>query len=184
MPLSPEYMAALELTGRVCEAYRKQTGASAYLVGGAAVAVITAGQFPSGDFDLVVGGDDQFEASLLRHGFKKEDRQGRLRFGYYHPDHPLFGWQLVTGPLFDGRSDKSRVVRLEIATDSEITFPPIEDLIADRLGQYEANRTDSTRLEQARFLFRMAKSVDMTYLSKRVAEEGSDPALLGHRKQD
>jgi len=34
MPLSPEYMAALEALGRVCEEYRKSTGAVAYLVGG------------------------------------------------------------------------------------------------------------------------------------------------------
>jgi len=57
MPLSPEYMAALQSLGRVCEEYRKSTGAVAYLVGGAAVAIVTAGEFPSGDFDLVEAGE-------------------------------------------------------------------------------------------------------------------------------
>lgn len=148
------------------------------------MAIVTAGEFPSGDFNLVVAGESQFEVILVRHGFIKENRPGRLWFGYYHPDHPKFGWQLVTGPLFDGRSDKSRAVRFEIMDESAVTFPPIEDLIADRLGQYEANRNDRTRLEQAQFLFRMAKSIDLDYLKKRVMEEGSDVALLGRARRN
>jgi len=181
MALTPEYLAALELLGRVCEKYRIKTGAPAYLVGGAAVAIMTAGAFPSFDFDLVVASDEEFEAILLAHGFKREDRPGWLRFGYYHPEHPAFGWQLVTGPLFDGRSDRTRVVRFEITAESAVTFPVIEDMIADRLGQYEANRRDTSRLEQAQLLFKMAKTIDKDYLAKRVADEGSDAALLGTR---
>jgi len=184
MPLSPEYLAALELLGRVCEKYRIQTGAPAYLVGGAAVAIMTAGAFPSFDFDLVVASDDAFEAVLFAHGFRREDRAGRLRFGYYHPDHLAFGWQLVTGPLFEGRTDKTRAIRFEITDESAVTFPPFEDLIADRLGQYEANKVDTSRLDQARLLFQMAKNIDMDYLIRRVADEGSNAANLGARKQD
>jgi hypothetical protein len=33
MKLSPEYLAALEALGRVCEEYRRQTGSLAHLVG-------------------------------------------------------------------------------------------------------------------------------------------------------
>jgi hypothetical protein len=184
MALTPEYLAALELLGRVCEKYRIKTGAPAYLVGGAAVAIMTAGAFPSFDFDLVVASDEEFEAILLAHGFKREDRPGWLRFGYYHPEHPAFGWQLVTGPLFDGRSDRTRAVRFEVTQDSAVIFPPAEDLIADRLGQFEANRVDPSRLEQAQELFQVAETIDMDYLSRRVAEEGGNTADLGEREPD
>jgi hypothetical protein len=54
-------------------------------------------------------------------------------------------------------------------------------VIADRLGQVEANRADTFRLEQARLLFRMAKTLDMDNVIKRVLAEGSDPGLLGVR---
>ncbi len=37
-------------------------------MGGAAVAIMTAGAFPSFDFDLVVASDEEFEAILLAHG--------------------------------------------------------------------------------------------------------------------
>ena len=39
MPLEPEYLAALELLGRVCQDYHRETGDTAFLVGGAAVAI-------------------------------------------------------------------------------------------------------------------------------------------------
>ncbi len=182
--LSPEYVAALLALGRVCEAYRQRVGANAYLVGGAAVAIFTDGTFHSADFDLVVAADDAFHEILLAHGFVPEDRQGKLRVGYYHPDHPQFGWQLVTGPLFDGRSDKGLAVRVEIAKGSAVMLPPIEDLIADRLAQYEVNRHDPSRLHQAELLFQVADRLDMAYLRRRVLDEGGDISFLDAWDQD
>jgi hypothetical protein len=61
-----------------------------------------------------------------------------LHVGWMHPDHPDLGWQLGTGPLFDGRSDKSKGIALELKPDSELTLPAWEDLIADRLSQFAA----------------------------------------------
>jgi hypothetical protein len=173
--LEPDYIAAL---GRACEEYRATVGTPAYLVGGAAVAIWTAGAFHSADFDLVVAAEDAFHQILLSHGFKPENRQGNLKVGYYHPDHPRFGWQLVTGPLFDGVSDKERAIAIKLRPDSAVTVPPIEDMIADRLGQYEANRNDRSRLNQAELLFQVAKTIDMTNLMKRIADEQGDGSLV------
>jgi hypothetical protein len=176
--LSPEYVSALVALGRVCKEYRTRTGGPAYLVGGAAVAIFTQGTFHSADFDLVVAFEDAFHKILLDHGFIPEDRGGKLLVGYYHPDHPQFGWQLVTGPLFDGRSDKGLAVQLELEAGSAVVLPAVEDLIADRLAQYESNRLDPSRLHQAELLFQVAEKINMDYLKKRVAEEGGDTTLL------
>ncbi len=96
---------------RAFEAYIQITGHSPVLVGGAATAIYTAGLFPSGDFDVVAANDEVFKATMLEQGFIPEDRAGKLRVGFYHPDHPNFGYQQVTGPLFDGLSDENRLVR-------------------------------------------------------------------------
>jgi len=126
----------------------------------------------------VVAAEDCFREILLTHGFKPEDRQGKLHIGYFHPGHPQFGWQLVTGPLFDGLADQARVVQIEFQPDSAVILPAVEDMIADRLGQYEANRRDPSRLHQAKLLFQVAKTIDMDYLRRRIAQESGDVSLL------
>ena len=80
--------------------------------------------------------------------------------------------------MFEGRADRAQAVRFEMDAANAVVLPAMEDLIADRLAQYEANRTDESRLNQARYLFRMAEALDMAYLRRRVAEEGGDILLL------
>ena len=180
MALTEEYVAALLPLSRVFEAYREKCGHSPVLVGGAAAAIYTAGQFPSGDFDVVAAVDLVFHAVMLEQGFLAEGRVGKLRFGFYHPDHPNFGYQQVTGPLFDGRSDQDRLVRITVTEMGDaVVLPAIEDLIADRLGQHSvASPTDRSRLLQAKALFKLADTLDKHYLHKRISEEGGNPALL------
>jgi hypothetical protein len=63
--------------------------------------------------------------------------------------------------------------------DDTLLLPSIEDMIADRLGQYPAgSASDTSRLEQARVLFQLADGLDITYLSKRIRDEGGDLTLL------
>lgn len=177
--LAPEYIAAALALGQVCEEYRKTVGSPAYLVGGAAVAIHTQGTFHSADFDLIVGAEAKFVEILLRHGFVKETGQGKFLNGYYHPAHPQFSWELVSGPLFDGRSDKQRALQIRFNEHSVLVTPAIEDLIADRLGQYAvAAPSDESRKEQAKMLFQVTENIDMDYLKKRVLEEGGDMSLL------
>jgi hypothetical protein len=135
-------------------------------------------------FDLVASNEAVLSEILLKHGFQDEKGQGRagsvLHVGWMHPDHPDLGWQLVTGPLFDGRSDKSRGIAIELKPDSELTLPAWEDLIADRLSQFAAQdgKSHHELVEQARLLFRLASEIDHDYLKHRVTEDGGDLSLL------
>jgi hypothetical protein len=143
MPLPENFMRAMDLLGQVCLEYRNASGGdNAWLVGGASVVILTDGAFHSGDFDLVASDAALFREILLRHGFHDERGQGRpgamLHVGWMHPDHPDLRWQLVTGPLFDGRSDPSRRIAIALRPGSELILPAVEDLIADRLGQFAA----------------------------------------------
>lgn len=120
-----------------------------------------------------------FEASLLAEGCRREDRSGRMRRGFYHPDLPRYGFERVSGALFDGRTDSARIQPVAVAPDAHVLFPPVEDLIADRLGQYAAsNQHDHAMLRQARLLFRPAATPDRTYLRRRIVEETGDPDAI------
>lgn len=52
-------------------------------------------------------------------------------------------------------------------------------MIADRLGQHEIAKGDTSMLEQAQALFTLAQGLDGTYLLRRIREEGGNPSLLG-----
>jgi hypothetical protein len=105
MSLNEDYLAALETLAVACDRYRAATGGEAVLVGGAATAILTDGAFMSGDFDLVAPADHAFETAMLEAGFLKEHRPGFVLRGFYHPDHPDYGFEPVSGQLFDGKSD-------------------------------------------------------------------------------
>lgn len=75
-------------------------------------------------------------------------------------------------------------MRLEFTKDSAVVLPAVEDLTADRLAQYEANRRDQSRLNQAELLFQMAENIDSDYLKRRVSEEGGDITILDTWKRD
>lgn len=180
MPLANDYILALEKLSLVFATYQALTGGVAVLVGGAAAAIYTAGQFPSGDFDVVAVADDGFKEAMVKHGFLPEDRQGYLLIGFYHPDHPEYGFQQVSGSLFEGRSDRGRLVYLTVKAPGMIALPPIEDMIADRLGQHAvASPSDTSMLRQAKALFSLADNPDLSYLHRRICEEDGDPTLLG-----
>ncbi len=147
-------------------------------MGGAAVAFYTQGAVLSGDFDLIA--DLSFEDALLAEGFRKEHKRGRLLRGYYHPDAPRYGFEMVSGALFDGRTDRDKILPVRITEDAEVFFPPIEDLIADRLGQYASNKgKDDEMLKQAQILKELALECDIAYLRRRIIEESGDPAAIG-----
>lgn len=138
----------------------------------------TQGEILSGDFDLVA--DVGFEPYLLAEGFIREDRQGRLLRGYYHPSTPRLGFEIVSGALFDGLSDENRITAVSMSDGEEVLFPSVEDLIADRLGQYAASgNRDPGILAQARLMMALAGEVDRDYLRRRIVEETGDPAQVG-----
>ena len=173
----PDFVAALRLLGAAVEEVVRLGHPAPVLVGGAAVELWTNGAYVSGDFDLVAGDPAPLEASLLARGFRREDRQGRILRGLYHPDFDI-GIEFVSGTLFDGRSDRSRIVLVEIGEAAVIRVIPPEDVVADRLGQYSSNPTAEHRqLELARMVFRLAPDCDLAYLLERARQEMVEPRL-------
>jgi len=71
----------------------------------------------------------------------------------------------------DGNIDYRRVILVEgLEADAAFATIPVEDLIADRMGQY-AWGTAAEMREQARILFRLHPDCDRAYLDCRVREE-------------
>jgi len=183
MAIPETYLALLEVLASAFQRYEAATGHSPILVGGGAVAVQTQGAFMSGDLDLYAPSDAALEAALVQSGFAREERQGRLAGGFYHPDFPEYGVEAISGQLFDGRADRTRLIRVLFQADKGIVIPSFEDMIADRLGQYAAShQRDLSRLAQAQLLFRLADDLDLGYLKARIADEGGDFDLLAGKK--
>lgn len=179
MTFPADYIPLLEILAVAFTRYEAETGVAPVLVGGAATAILTAGGFMSGDFDIVAGNDAAFARAMEFAGFQPEERLGHLLGGFYHPDFPEYGVELVSGLLFDGRAERQRVLQPVFRNNHSLTLPAIEDLIADRLGQHAiAPVSDDSRLRQAQMLLTMAKSIDMHYLERRVSDEGGDLRLL------
>lgn len=179
MALPDDYLALLAQLAIALGAYERQTGHAPILVGGAAVAIQTQGSFMSGDLDLYAPDDETLHKCLLDAGFVPEERVGRLRGGYFHPDFRRYGVEAISGGLFDGRSDRDRLMRVTFDENLGIVIPAYEDMIADRLGQHAvASASDDSRLRQAQLLFRLAEKLDLDYLQHRVEQEGGDYRLL------
>lgn len=182
MTIPDAYIALLGALAEAFADYEHTTGHSPVLVGGGAVVLQTLGAFMSGDLDLVAANGLALEASLLRAGFVHEHRRGRLGGGFYHPSFPEYGVEAVSGALFDGRADPQRLVRVLFHPDRGIVIPAIEDMIADRLGQFaSSNNRDQDRLAQARLMFKLADDLDLAYLERRISEETGDFSLLNGR---
>jgi hypothetical protein len=179
----PEFIQALSLLARACEDVAAKGYQRPILVGGAAVEFHTGSAVVSGDFDFVTGDQRAFEDALIAYGFRKEDRAGRLLRGLYHPDL-LLGVEVVSGAPFDGYSDLRRVQLVEIVDTKSIAIAPVEDLIADRMGQYVSTETRVPEmLDQAMKMFRLADRLDETYLDKRIREETAGELGLEYLKE-
>jgi hypothetical protein len=95
--------------------------------------------------------------------------------GLHHPEFGI-GVEVVSGHLFDGASDRARVRVVPVGQGS-IAIPPVEDLIADRMGQYAApTQHDREMLGQAITLYRIARQnledpLDEEYLDRRIKAE-------------
>lgn len=188
LPYRREFLASLRLLEQAFALARRRGAQLPVIVGGAAVEYHTGGAIQSGDVDLVEVSEHIVAQALLDVGFRREDRRGHILRGFYYVgDSFEVGVEFVSGALFDGRTDRSRIELVRLTDDGEqvLQFPPVEDMIADRLGQYEANhKAHDDMLEQARMLWRLAEDLDLTYLAKRIQDEDG-PAewrrLLGDR---
>lgn len=115
--------------------------------------------------------DDILETALAQHGFVRPSGVGVLQRGWVHPDLGL-GFEVVGSSVLDGNADLDRLRIITVDGAGSFVAISIEDLIADRMGQY-ASGTASEMLEQARTLFNLYKDADLTYMERRIGEETS-----------
>ena len=166
----PEFEAALRLFARASEAMHARGFERPVLVGGAAVELYSGSAITTGDFDLATGRQEAFEEELLRVGFIRPVGLGSFSRGLVHPDLKL-GFEVVASAPFSGAFDRTTLALVEDFGDAApFVVLSIEDLIADRMGQY-ASGTARDRLDQARVLFALHPDLDRAYLNRRIREE-------------
>lgn len=165
----PEFEAALTLFARVSEAMRAEGYLAPVLVGGGAVELYSNSAITTGDFDIVTARQDDFERLLRAHGFIRPSGPGMATRGWIHPDLML-GFEVVSSTLLDGLAERDRVRLISVGDAGVIEVIAVEDMIADRMGQY-ASGTAAEMLEQARRLFRLYADVDRAYMDRRIRDE-------------
>ncbi len=168
-PYRPEFEAGLHLLARVSERMRQAGCLPPVLVGGGAVEIYSGSAITTGDFDLSTPRQDLFEAALQAEGFIRPSGPGMATRGWIHPDVRL-GFEVVSDTLLDGNADRSRVRMISIGDAGRVAVISVEDIIADRMGQYGSG-TARDMLGQARALFRLYSDVDRDYLERRIREE-------------
>jgi hypothetical protein len=142
------------------------------LVGGAAAEYFSGSALMTGDIDLTSPVQPELEEELVRLGFVKPDGIGHTALGWIHPELKL-GFEVVATTPMDGTVDCRLLLVEGVADDAAFAIIPIEDLIADRMGQY-ASGTAPEMLGQARTLFLLHPDLDMAYLERRVRQETGD----------
>jgi hypothetical protein len=169
-PWRPEFIEALRLFARISEAMHQQGFARPILVGGAAAELYSTSAVTTGDFDICTTRQEELEAEMERHGFVRPGGPGAMLKGWVHPQLGL-GFEVVAEVPMDGNVDAAhiRLVR-PVGETALFRVISVEDLIADRMGQY-ASGTAPDRLDQARILLALHPDADMDYLERRIREE-------------
>lgn len=126
----------------------------------------------TGDFDLCSPVQSDLEAILQRHGFIRPSGPGSATRGWVHPDLAL-GFEVVGSTPLDGLVPRERILLIEdFAPGTSFAILGVEDLIADRMGQY-ASGTAPDRIEQAKLLYQLYPSLDYAYLEQRIRQESA-----------
>jgi len=167
----PEFERALYVFAAVSASVERYGFKPPVLVGGAAVELYSASQIATGDLDVVIARQDRFEQALAEHGFVRPSGAGQFTGEWVHPDLGL-GFQVVGDRLLGGLADISRVLLITIGAEGTIAVIAVEDLIADRMGQY-ASGAAPEMLTQARTLFSLYHDADLIYMERRIREETS-----------
>ena len=165
----PEFEAALRAFARVSERIVRHGLSAPVLVGGAAVELYSGSAIATGDFDISSPWQTEFEAALQAEGFVRPSGPSKATRGWVHPDLGL-GFEVVSDTLLDGKADRTRVRLIDFGGDGRIAVIAVEDMIADRIGQY-ASGTAREMLGQARRLFQLHPDCDRVYLEQRIREE-------------
>lgn len=142
------------------------------LVVGAAAELYSASALTTGDFDICTPSQPELEEVMRDFGFIRPSGAGKMLKGWIHPELKL-GFEVVANTPMDGSIDPARIRLVEpIGETALFRVIPVEDLIADRMGQY-ASDTARDRLDQARALFALNPDCDLEYLDRRIREESA-----------
>jgi hypothetical protein len=167
----PAFETALRAFARVSERMVVAGSERPVLVGGAAAELYSGSMINTGDFDVVTGRQDAFETALLEEGFIRPIGLGHTSTGWIHPEL-LLGFEVVSATLLDGMADGERVVLVDFGKDGQAAIIAVEDMIADRVGQF-ASGSAPEMLEQARRLFALHADADLAYMEQRIRHESS-----------
>lgn len=165
----PQFLAALDKLAAISDELDRRGFLPPVLVGGAAVELYTQGAIATGDFDLVSPRQAELEKVMQAHGFVRPGGPGVATRGWIHRELML-GFEVVGASLLDGLADPGLVQVVEIGPHGGIAVIAVEDLIADRMGQY-ASGTAVEMLGQARALYLLSEQLDLTYMERRIREE-------------
>lgn len=177
----PEYLEGLRLLSGACEEIVSRGFARPILVGGAAVEFHTGGRVMTGDFDFVTPQGEIFEDVLPRYGFIADEKRQGLMKSFRHPALDIAA-EVLSDKLYPG-SDIALVRLFDITDGKRIAIYPIEDLIADRLGQYAEDNSRAEMLGQAIIMYDLAYERDEAYLDKRIREQTAGDWTLTHLKE-
>lgn len=169
----PEFEAALRLFARASRAMTDQGFLAPVLVGGGAVEYFSGSTIATGDLDIVTIRQAEFERVLQTLGFTKPGGLGHTSLGWVHPDLRL-GFEVVSDRLLDGMADRGRLRLVDMDADGEAAIVSVEDMIADRMGQFASGTAPEMRV-QAQTLFDLYGDADLIYMDKRIRyETGGD----------
>ena len=170
MGYRPEFEAALRMFAKVSEAMARRGYTRPVLVGGAAAEFYTASAISTLDFDVCCIADHILGEILVDHGFIRPTALGHTAMGRVHPELRM-GFEIVADVPMDGAIRPEYLVLVEnFEPDAAFVTISVEDLIADRIGQF-ASGTANDRLAQARELYRLNPDCDMAYLDRRIRQE-------------
>ncbi|MDV3455413.1 hypothetical protein RZN05_00340 [Sphingomonas sp. HF-S4] len=139
------------------------------LVGGGAVELYSNSAVTTGDFDLVTARQESLEHIFRSLGFVRPSGPGIATRGWMHPDLKL-GFEIVSSTLLDGLADRDRILLVDLGADGIAAIIAVEDMIADRMGQFASGSAPEMR-EQARRLLTLHSDADRAYLDRRIREE-------------
>jgi len=90
--------------------------------------------------------------------------------GWIHPELDI-GFEVIASTPMGGAVSAARIALVEgLVEGAGFAILPVEDMIADRMGQY-ASGTAPEMLHQAHTLLSLHPDADIPYLERRVREE-------------
>jgi hypothetical protein len=169
-PWRAEFLEALQLLARASERLSERGLPRPVLVGGGAVEFYSGSALMTGDIDVTTPVQPELEEELRRLGFVRPSGAGVSLRGWIHPAIGL-GFEIVGSSPMGGGIDPARLrLVAPIGETARFRILSVEDLIADRMGQY-ASGSAPEMLGQAQALLRLYPNADHAYLDRRVREE-------------